>query len=110
LSAWKGPSKECDDFCDALCTRSRIASRAPKPHQEANVASNAVADGAEAREVDEKTLLKNGGQRIIEVGSLRKSPQFLGDLGSLGCEAEEIGKNSESLLYAILEVRRWVPH
>jgi hypothetical protein len=54
--------------------------------------------------VDEKTLLKNGGQRIVEVGSLRESPQFLNNLGSLRCEAEEIGKNAESLLYAILEV------
>jgi len=74
------------------------------------VTSNAIADGAEPGEVDEKTLLKNGGQRIIEVGSLRESPQFLGDLGSLGCEAEEIGKNPESFLYALLEVRRWVSH
>jgi hypothetical protein len=74
------------------------------------VTSNAIADGAEAGEVNEKTLLENGGQRIIEVGRLRKSPQFLGDLGSLGCEAEEIGKNPESFLYALLEVRRWVSH
>jgi hypothetical protein len=54
--------------------------------------------------VDKKTLLKNGGKRIVEVGSLRESPQFLGNLGSLWCEAEEIGKNPESLLYAILKV------
>ncbi|MGA8622461.1 MAG: hypothetical protein WB660_28560 [Candidatus Sulfotelmatobacter sp.] len=66
--------------------------------------SNAVADGAEARQVDEKSLLKNGGQRIVEVGSFCESPQFLGDLGSLTCEAEEIRKNPESLLYAILKV------
>jgi hypothetical protein len=52
---------------------------------------NAVADGAKARQVDEKTLFKNSRQRIVEVGCLRESPQFLTDLGSLGREAEEIG-------------------
>ena len=66
--------------------------------------SNAVANGAEARQVDEKTLLKNGGQRIVEVGSFCESPQFLGDLRSLRCEAEEIRKNPESLLDTILKV------
>ena len=65
--------------------------------------SNAVADCAKARQVDEKTLLKNGRQRIVEVGSLCESPQFLSDLGSLRCEEEEIGKNSESLLYSLLQ-------
>jgi hypothetical protein len=54
--------------------------------------------------VDEKTLLENGGQRIVEVGSFCESPQFLGDLGCLRGEAEEIGKDSESLRYATLKV------
>jgi hypothetical protein len=51
--------------------------------------------------VDEKALLKNGRQGIVEVGSLRESPQFLSDLGRLRCEAEEIRKNPESFFYAI---------
>jgi len=63
--------------------------------------SNAVPDCAKARQVDEKTLFKNGWQRIVEVGSLCESPQFLNDLGSLSCEPEEVGENAESLLYAI---------
>jgi hypothetical protein len=54
--------------------------------------------------VDEKTLLKNGGERIVEIGSFCESPQFLGDLWSLRCQAEEIGKNPESLLYTIRKV------
>jgi hypothetical protein len=66
--------------------------------------TDAIANCAKAREVNEKTLLKNGGQRIVEVGSFCESPQFLSDLGSLRCEAEEIRKNPESLLYAILKV------
>jgi hypothetical protein len=65
------------------------------------VTSDAVADCAEARQVDEKALLKNGRQGIVEVGSLRESPQFLSDLGRLRCEAEEIRKNPESFFYAI---------
>jgi hypothetical protein len=60
--------------------------------------SNAIADCAKAREMDEKTLLKNGGQRIVEVGSFCESPEFLGDLRGLRCKTEEIGKNSKSFL------------
>jgi hypothetical protein len=48
--------------------------------------------------VDEKTFLENGGERIVEVSSLCESPQFVNDLGSLRCEAEEIGKNPKSFL------------
>jgi hypothetical protein len=64
--------------------------------------SNAVADCAKARQVDEQTLLKNGGQRTIEVGSLCESPQFLNDLGSIRSEAEEIWENPESPLNTFL--------
>jgi hypothetical protein len=67
--------------------------------------SSAVADRAKARQVDEKAFLKDGGQRIVEVGSLCEPPQFLGDLGSFRRKAEEVGKHTESLLYAILKVR-----
>jgi hypothetical protein len=67
--------------------------------------TNAVADGAKARQVDEETLLKNGGERIVEVGGLCESPQFLSDLRSLRCEAKEIGKNPEPLLYSLLQIR-----
>jgi hypothetical protein len=104
LAPWKRPSQEFNDVCKTLRADSRIASRTAKSHQEANVTSNAVTDGAKARQVDEKTLLKNRGKRIVEVGSLREPPEFLGDLGSLRREAEEIGKNPESLLYSILKV------
>jgi hypothetical protein len=64
--------------------------------------TNAIPDCAKARQVDEKTLLKNGGQRIVEVGSLCESPQFLSDLGSLRSEAEEIWENPESPLNTFL--------
>jgi hypothetical protein len=60
--------------------------------------------------VDKKTLLKNGGKRIVEVGSLRESPQFLGNLGSLWCEAEEIGKNPESFPNLLLQFRHGIVH
>ncbi len=71
---------------------------------------NAVADRTKARQVDEKALLENGGQGIVEVSSFCESPQVLNDLGSLRSEAKEIGKNPESQLYAILKVRRWIYH
>ncbi len=66
--------------------------------------TDAIADCAKAREMNEKTLLKNGGQRIVEVGSFCESPQFLSDLGSLRREAEEIRKNPESVFYKIRKV------
>jgi hypothetical protein len=64
--------------------------------------TDAIADCAKARQVNEKTLLKNGGQRIVEVGGFCESPNFLSDLRSLRCEAKEIGKNPESLLDTLL--------
>src|ERR1700689_3076844 len=110
LSARKRPSKELHNICNALRTHSRVARGSAKPHQETNVTANAVADGAKARQVDEKTLLENGGQRIVEIGSFRESPQFLVDLRSLRCEAEEIGKNPESLRYTLFELRCRINH
>jgi hypothetical protein len=79
------------------------------------VTANAVADGAKARQVDEKTLLENGGQRIVQVGNFGESPQFLRDLGSVRCQAKEVGKNPESLFYALLKyalikVRCYISH
>jgi hypothetical protein len=59
--------------------------------------TDAIADCAKARQVYEKTLLKNGRQRIVEVGSFCESPQFLSDLRSLRCEAKEVGENPEPL-------------
>jgi len=102
LSAGKGPSKEFDNVRNALRKRGRIASGPAKSYKESYVTCNAIADCAKAREVDEKTLLKNGGQRIVEVGSFRESPQFLSDLRSLGSETEEIRKNPKSPLNTLL--------
>ncbi len=104
MSSRKGPSKELNDICDTLNTHRPIASGMAKPHQETNMTSNAVPDGAKAGQVDEKPLLKNGGQRIVEIGSLCEFPQFLNNLGSLRGEAEKIGKNPEPLLYSILKI------
>ena len=108
LSAGKGPSKEFDNVRDALRARGRIASGMTKPYKKSYMPSNAVADRAKARQMDKKTLLKNGGQRSVEVGSLCESPQFLGDLGSLRREVEEIWKNSQSPLNTLSQVWRRV--
>src|SRR5208283_2104233 len=105
LSAWKGPTKERHNVRHALRAHIRIASWTAKSHQETNMTSNAVANYAKARQVNEKPLLKDGGKRIVEIGSLCESPQFLSDLGSFRRKAKEVGKHTESLLYAILKVR-----
>lgn len=63
--------------------------------------SYTVADRAKARKVNEKTLLKNRGQRVVEVGGLCESPQLFNDLGSLRSEPEEIWNNSKSFLDAL---------
>ncbi len=74
MPPWKRPSQEFNNVCNTLRMHSRVASGSAKPYQKANVTSNAVADGAKARQVDEKTLFKNGGKRIVEIGCLRESP------------------------------------
>jgi hypothetical protein len=66
--------------------------------------SNAITDCAKARQMNEKPLLKNGGQRVVEVGGLCESPEFLNNLGGFVRKAEEVGKYTESRLYAILKV------
>ena len=104
LAARERPSKKLNNICNTLRKRRRIARRAAKSHQETNVTSNAVADCAKARQVDEKTLLEEGREGIVEVGSLCESPEFLSDFGSFRRKAEEIWKNPESPFYTIREV------
>ena len=104
LSAGKRPPKKLHHIRNALRTHSRIASGMAQPHQETNMTSYAVADGTKTRQVDEKTFLKNGWQRIVEVRSFCESPQLRNYLGSLWCKPEEIWKNPESLLDATLKV------
>jgi hypothetical protein len=64
------------------------------------VARDAIADWAETRQVDEKSFLKNRGQRIVEVGCLGNPPQFFSDLGGFGGEAEEVREDAEAILYS----------
>jgi hypothetical protein len=66
------------------------------------MARNAIADSAEARQVDEKTLLENGRERTVEIGSLRESPQFLGNLRGFRGEPKKVRKNTESRLNLFL--------
>ena len=54
--------------------------------------------------------LKREGERIVEISGLCESPEFRSNLGSLGRESEEIGKNPESLLYTILKIRCYISH
>jgi hypothetical protein len=83
-----------------------VTSRTTKTYQKANVTGNAIADRAEARQMDEETFFKKRRQRIVKVGGLGKSPEVLDDLGSFGPEAEEIWQHSESLADALFQLRR----
>jgi hypothetical protein len=90
MPAWKWTLQQLNNVFNALNGRICIASGTTQPHKEAHVAGNAIPDSAKAREMDEKPLLKQRWQWAIEVCSLGKSPHFLGDLWSLGREAEKI--------------------
>ena len=108
--SWKRPAQEFNNPCNTLCTHRRVAGRTAKSYQKADVTGDAVPDRAKARQVDEETFFENGGQGIVEVGSLGKSPELLNDVGSFRCESEEIGKNPESFRNTTLKVRRWFLH
>ena len=79
LSAWKRPSKKLNNVCNTLRTHGPVASRTAKSHEETDMTSNAITDCAEARQVDEKAFLENGGKRVVEVGSFCEAPQFFSD-------------------------------
>ena len=61
LSAWKRPLQKLNYLCNALGAHGRVASRPAKSYQEADVSSDAVANCAKARQVDEETLFESGG-------------------------------------------------
>jgi hypothetical protein len=82
---------------NCLVTFLLVASGTTQPHKEAHVAGNAIPDCTKAREMDEKPLLKHRWQWVVEVCSLGESPHFLGDLWSLGREAEKIRKYTKPL-------------
>src|SRR5450432_2214946 len=110
LSARKRPSKEGNDLCNRLRAGSWIPRGTAESQQETDVTTDAVADCAKARQVDEKAFLKDGGQRIIEVSGLGETPQFFGDLEGLGRKTEKIGKDPESLFYATRKIGYFISH
>jgi hypothetical protein len=61
------------------------------------MAGDAIADGAKARKMYEKPLFENRWKGIVQVGDLRKSPEFLRDLRCFGRKPEEIWKDAETL-------------
>jgi hypothetical protein len=65
------------------------------------VAGDAVADSTKARKADEESFLENRRKGVIEIGCLGKSPQFFGDLGSLGRDPEEVRKYAKPIIDAL---------
>ena len=57
--AWERASKQLNHICNTLSTHSRITSGTAKSHQESNMTTDAIADCAKARQVNEKPLLKD---------------------------------------------------
>src|SRR6187402_854921 len=72
------PPQHLDHLVDSLGRRVGVSGWPPLADEKADVADNAVADLAESREMDEKPLLEQRRQRAVQVGRLRKLPQFLG--------------------------------
>jgi len=64
--------------------------------EKADVPDNAVADLAESREMDEQPLLEQRRQRAVQVGGLRKLPQFLRKPRRGISGTEEIGEDAET--------------
>ena len=61
---------------------------------------DAVADGTEARQLNEKPLFEKRWKWAIEVSGFRKGPEFFGDFWNFGREAKKVWKNAESVLDA----------
>ena len=74
--------------------------------EKADVPDNAVADLAESREVDEQSLLEQRRQRAVQVGGLRKLPQFLRKPRRGISGTEEIGEDAETIRDLAPETKR----
>ena len=67
---------------------------------------DAVADLAESREMDEEPLLEQRRQRAVQVGRLRKLPEFLDQPRRRIGGTEEIGEDAETILDFAPEAKR----
>ena len=87
--------KEGRDLLDRVRLRGWITGRAAAAEEKAGVADDAVADGTEAGEMDEQSLLEQRRQRIVEVAGAGERPQMLRDLGRRIGTAKEVRHDAE---------------
>ena len=91
------PPQHLDHLVDGLWYRVGVSCRPALTDEKADVPDNAVTDLAESREMDEQPLLEQGRQRAVQVGRLRKLPQFLDKPWRGISGTEEIGEDAETI-------------
>ena len=93
----EGPPQHLDHLVDSLGCRVGVSGWPALADEKADVPDNAVADLAESREMDEEPLLEQRRQRAVQVGRLRKLPEFLGQPRRRISGTEEIGEDAETI-------------
>ena len=88
--------QEPDGLLDGLRRRRRVAGRVTVSHQESAVARDAVADLAEAGEIDEEPLLEERRNRIVEIGGLGEIPKPFDQLRRIRRRHEEVGHQAKA--------------
>ena len=93
----EGPPQHLDHLLDSLGSRVGVSGRPALADEKADVPDDAVADLAESREMDEEPLLEQRRQRAVQVGRLRKLPEFLDQPRRRISGTEEIGEDAETI-------------
>ena len=93
----EGPPQHLDHLLDRLGCRVGVSGRPALADEKADVPDDAVADLAESREMDEEPLLEQRRQRAVQVGRLRKLPEFLDQPRRRISGTEEIGEDAETI-------------
>ena len=91
------PPQHLDHLLDSLGSRVGVSSRPALAEQKADVPDDAVADLAESRQMNEESLLEQRRQRAVEVGRLRKLPEFLDQPRRRISGTKEIGEDAETI-------------
>src|SRR6185436_1719397 len=102
----EGPAQHLDHLLDGLRPGVCVAGRPALTDEKADVPDDAVADLAEAREMDEEALLEERGQWAVEIGGPGKLPEFLDQPWCRICGAEEVGEDPETICDLALETNR----
>ena len=100
------PPQHLDHLLDGLGSRVGVSGRPALANEKADVPDDAVADFAESREMDEEPLLEQRRQRAVQVGRLRKLPEFLDQPRRRISGTKEIRKDAETIRDLAPEAKR----